>query len=216
MREFRPSRTAEILAVIVAAAVSLPCGARADSGSVGLPPGGGREITGKAAGAHEVLVGTVSMAGGESGKLYFGVSVSDVAAPSTALSDRAARRAVAATSCKSANVWTYLKNHTGQEVWRYTMSDSWCWRSGAVMSAASPANIEGKVYSWAGAIGWQFNGTISQRVVDLYGNRSVYQSNAQGKFSFCPPRVLCAETHYPSLTLNMYNDGHFDAIWNTN
>lgn len=118
-------------------------------------------------------------------------------------------------ACTTVSVWRYGTNSVHQELWRYTMTDQWCWDTvrHRNLSIGTPAKISGRVASFASALGWSYKGILNQRITDYYGDKWVYDAWTQGEFDLCPPRIICIEHRYPELTLYLYGDGHYDALW---
>ncbi len=106
----------------------------------------------------------------------------------------------------------YGLNSVGNRIWRFTLGIDWCY-NGYQVTSISPPQISGYVYSWASALGWEYDGITSQAQWDYYGDKWVYRSTANGKFSFCPPpKLWCLQRVYPWITMDNYANGDYD-MW---
>ena len=66
----------------------------------------------------------------------------------------------------------------------------------------------------AAVLGWSYGGTVDKSQWDYYGDKWVYRSYAQGKFDYCPPRIICIQHMYPYEYVDAYGNGRATtAAW---
>lgn len=114
------------------------------------------------------------------------------------------------TWCGTSWFKVWVENVSGADLWYFRDTVTWCWNGTKVLSIGPPTTTV-KVYSWASALGWEYNGIEDSAQWDYYHDKWVYATYRQGKFSFCPPRIFCVQTKYPWMYQYTYGSGAFGS-----
>lgn len=117
----------------------------------------------------------------------------------------------ASTGCSTYWVQRSAANVSHSTVWTYKETEYACYNGGRVTYIWGVAQISGKVYAWAQALGWAYIGILNKNVWDYYGNHWVYAAWTQGSFKYCPYHLgYCPQNPTPQLEMYIYGDGHAD------
>lgn len=135
----------------------------------------------------------------------------DVTRTSAAAINKAAGRAVvpaaaSASFCDTALMWV-AGWIGGNKAFQYNQQDNWCGDGWLVTYQQAPANIWGNVWNWAHAIGWEYQGIVSQSTYWYDTSHTTVVSWTQGHFEYCP--TWCSAGHYPILELDLYGNDHY-------
>lgn len=117
----------------------------------------------------------------------------------------------ASTGCR--DVWAYVDmlNITRSRLWRFQVSKYFCWNGTRVTRADAPV-VSPTITTLGTVTGWDYVGINAEfdRYYQLgksaYGGHHSYR---QGRFKYCPPRVVCLQNKYPYVNLW----GHYNGTW---
>jgi hypothetical protein len=113
-----------------------------------------------------------------------------------------ATRPIAGSACFTSWVQVTEKNIVGISLAWYRLTTNWCHNRTIVTRHSTVPT--GGVTRFGGALGWDFLGQISHGA-NCYvaaGSRrmcSGVHEVSEGKFQFCPPRIVCVQKWFPVL-----------------
>lgn len=121
--------------------------------------------------------------------------------------------------CTSHSATVKLKNVTRHTLWYYTLAEHYCYRGGAITSYEAEPTVTHKVYDWAEALGWSWEGA------DLTGSKgpSLYSWGGsshgglktwrRGHFDFSPYHIGRTQQKFPQIHLYEHADGKYTYTW---
>lgn len=111
--------------------------------------------------------------------------------------------------CRPTGAFVRKRNLTKNTLWEFSVKKRWCWNKARKRVWVVPGSIEVKhpIPNASNIAGWRYDGLTDK--ADFYynyrgsGRRGAHSTFRNGKFSFCPPRILCIRTRQAIVRLGV-------------